>query len=391
MFDLEELSRLREAVRGRTLRDAALLDALRTEVAPLAGRSRPIRSRGATSVALVASDGGDNRLTFDPFQLMIVRVVDSCGKTLCLDAVSPTQDLAALDRDQFDEAGRPRTALGALMADLGVDPPRLSELCHWMPEPALPPERRSDEWIAVYRDLCEWAALHERICRRSFATDTLVVRDGLLSTKIFRPKYYRCFLEHLAASIERIRREDRRRVFLVGIAKRSRILQRYGMALAIEGVLPPGEPRYMRIPPEFEARAYNWPGQYRFTAAQIAAGDSDGAAGGKYGAGALYFARFGSRRGDTIRVVELFSPDEGEREADEVFGHLLADAREGFPIPFYPRCLQKAHENARVADFDMDLLQDELAEAVRGALPEDRKELLDGWLFDETTGERERR
>jgi len=381
MFDIDELTRLRKAVRDCTRRDATLLSALRREVAPLAGLSRPMRPRGATSISLVASDGGDNRLLFDPFQLMVVRVVDSCGKTLCLDAVSPGQDLSALDRAQFRPDGSPATALGRLMADLRVHPPVLSELCHWMPRPDAPVETRSTDWISIYRDLCEWAALHERLCHRSFATDTLVVRDGLLSTKLFRSKYYRLFRAALGEAIVRIRKEDRRRVFLVGIAKKSRILQRYGMAMALESILPPGEPRYLKIPPALEARAYNWPEQYRGRtpgAEEAAVGDDEG----KYGAGELFFARFGERSGDAVRVVEIFSPEGDPVDPDEIFGHLLADAREGFPIPHYPRCLQKAHEQARVADFDMNLLQDELCAAVRDVLPEDRRGLLDEWLLD---------
>src|SRR5439155_25342845 len=48
------------------------------------------------------------------------------------------------------------------------------------------PDEVSPSWVLVYRDLCEWAALYECICYRSFATDTLMVRDGLLRSKLFR-------------------------------------------------------------------------------------------------------------------------------------------------------------------------------------------------------------
>ena len=67
------------------------------------------------------------------------------------------------------------------MADLEVDPPLLSQLSHMIPKGKKirdRPERVSPSWVGVYRDICEWAALFEIICHRTFATDTLVVRDG---------------------------------------------------------------------------------------------------------------------------------------------------------------------------------------------------------------------
>ena len=51
-----------------------------------------------------------------------------------------------------------------------------------------------------------------------------------------------------------------------------------------------------------------------------------------------------------------------------IFGYLLNDAREGFPVPLYPRSLQKAHENAALVDFDMDLLQDMIFSGLRTTL-----------------------
>jgi hypothetical protein len=47
---------------------------------------------------------------------------------------------------------------------------------------------------------------------------------------------------------------------------------------------------------------------------------------------------------------------------------MLADATDGFPIPNYPRCLQKAHESAALVDFDLDVLQDFIYDGVRGSL-----------------------
>jgi hypothetical protein len=89
--------------------------------------------------------------------------------------------------------------------------------------------------------------------------------------------------------------------------------------------------------------------------------------------GALYFVKFGSRPRDPIWPVDVFLPQVSE--AQTVLGHLLSDAIEGFPIPFYPQCLQKAHENAALVDFDFDILQDEIFDGIRDVLGDKAHEL----------------
>jgi hypothetical protein len=231
------------------------------------------------------------------------------------------------------------------------------------------PHAVSPSWVLVYRDLCEWAVLYDRICYHQFATDTLIVRDGFLRSKLFRGELFAEFRRRLERAIERIREEDRRRVYLVGIAKHSKVLTRYQLAMAIETVMPPGEARYVRIPRELEAKAYVWPEYARGAETEGEEGEAP-----KYVAGDMYFVRFGKSKGDPVWAVDIFSA-QSSRDA-EVFGYLLADAIDGFPVPFYPRCLQKAHEHAQIVDFDLTILQDEVFAAVRGLVP-------DGTVLDE--------
>ena len=51
-----------------------------------------------------------------------------------------------------------------------------------------------------------------------------------------------------------------------------------------------------------------------------------------------------------------------------IFGSILADAENGFPVPLYPRCLQKAHEFAAMVDFDRIILQDTILASIRDVL-----------------------
>jgi hypothetical protein len=369
MFDHETLPVLRKAIRDRTEADRRLLDELRDEVRPLASSVRTIKPRGTTSVSLVASDGGNNKLVFDPFTVQLVRVVDSYGKELFFDVISPSTDTDTLSEAQFNGDGTPKTVLGRMMKDLGVK--TLTALSHMIPEGKKTrdePHKVSPSWVLVYRDLCEWAVLYDRICYHQFASDTLIVRDGLLRTKLFRGELFVEFRKKLEERITQIREKDRRWVYLVGIAKHSTVLTRYHLAMTIEKVMPPREARYLKIPRDLEAKSYLWPEW-----ARGAESEGEGEA-PKNVAGDMYFVRFGKSKGDPIWAVDIFSCL--KHKDAEIFGYLLADAIDGFPVPFYPRCLQKAHEFAQVVDFDLAILQDEVFKAVRGLVP-------DGSVLDE--------
>src|SRR5580693_5481713 len=209
-------------IRAQAARDSRLLAELVRQAKELAQDVRPIRPRAATAVALTAADGGNNAVAFNPFSLQIVRVVDSQGKELFLDVVSPGTDVGELSRKHLAE----RTALGGLMTDLGVS--ELRELSPLM-------SGRSNRWVEVYRDLCEWATLYDLVCNHDFAADTLVVRDGLLRATIFSGGTLVRLGRLMRAAIERQARENRRRVWLVGLAKKTKVLDHYRHAVLRAG------------------------------------------------------------------------------------------------------------------------------------------------------------
>lgn len=369
MFDPEELSGLKIAIQAQTENDRRLLDELREDVRALKPHVRVIRPRSTTAVSLVASDGGNNKLVFDPFFLQLVRVVDSYGKQLCLDVVSPSTDTDVVTSRQFNDDGSPATALGRLMLDLGVT--SLHELSPPIPPPGTSPDDINPGWVVTYRDLWEWAVLYERICYHSFGTDTLIVRDGLLRSKIFRGDLFaQGMMKKIASAIERIYQVDKRRIYLVGLAKKTKLHARYQLLMALENVLPSGEPRFVPVSREFERKNYKWE--------EYARGMGDvGQQGelGKFVAGGMYFVRFGKHSGDPVWVADVFEPQ--IPQAPEIFGYLLADAVNGFPVAHYPRCLQQAHEYAQIVDFDLDILQDTVYDAVRKLLPAGHRGILD--------------
>lgn len=371
MIDPTTQSQLKEAIADCIGADRGILDALRAEIRPLKSATRQIQPRATTSISLVATDGGNNQLQFDPFLIQLIRVVDSSNNEYCLEAVSPTTPLEKLDKFQFNSDGSPRTALGKMMHFLGID--SLAKLSH-MIRPTGKGEPVSPSWVQVYRELVEWAILFA-LLDKDFGTDTLIICDGLLRSKVFAQDLFPKLLNGMKNRIEAHYANSRRQILLAGVAKHSKVLSRYRLAMALEGVLLTDYPAYVEVPREVEERAYVW--------SEFARGDDRANEGGevnKFVGGKMFLVKFGNRKRDPIWPVDIFLPQTSN--AQLILGSMLADAINGFPVPHYPRCLQKAHENAALVDFDFDILQDFIYEGVRGSLGA-QAELLDSFQLQD--------
>ena len=80
----------------------------------------------------------------------------------------------------------------------------------------------------------------------------------------------------------------------------------------------------------------------------------------------MFFVKFGQRPHDPIWPVDIYTDQLSE--APHILGCMLADAINGFPVPLYPQCLQEAHANAALVDFDFDILQDQIFDGIRQML-----------------------
>lgn len=352
---------LKREIAERIAADRALLDQLRSEIRALRSDVRPIQPRTTTSISFVAADGGNNSLRFDPFLVQIVRVVDSSNNEHCLEAITPTTSVSRLSARQFHADGSPRTALGTMMAYLGVRTlPELSQMIreHDDGRPTSP------SWVQVYRELVEWAILFSIIRTKEFGTDTLIVCDGLLRSKVFAGDLFKKYLQGIQESMEMHRQRHRRNMYLVGIAKQSKVLARYRLAMALEGILTTHYAAYLPIPRDIEEKAYIW--------TEYARGDDremENREVNKFVGGKMFFVKFGEGPRDPIWPIDIYQPQ--AQEAAHILGCLLADARNGFPVPLYPLCLQKAHENAAMVDFDFAILQDDIFDGIRDLLAEE--------------------
>ena len=251
MIEPESLDRLSEAMKVCVASDAHLLDEMRGEVRPLRTQIRRIQARSATAISLVGTDGGNNQLRFDPFLVQLIRVVDSSQNEYCLEVITPNTPFDALNLRHFEPDGRGKTPLGRMAQFLGLkDLTGLS--------PVFKSKDRSPSWVNVYREMTEWAVLFSLIREKEFGTDTVIVCDGFLRSKMFSADLFGKLREGMEECILRQYERTKRRVYVAGIAKHSSVLQVYRMALALEGVMKTSYACYLEVPKEMEQRAYKW-------------------------------------------------------------------------------------------------------------------------------------
>lgn len=357
MIDPASRAQLKDSIASCIGADHGILDKLRHQIRPLKSDTRQIHPRATSSISMVGTDGGNNQLKFDPFLIQLIRVVDSSNNEYCLEAVSPTTPVHKLNERQFAADGSARTALGEMMAFLGVN--NLSALSP-MIRPTAQGKPASTRWVEVYRELVEWAILFS-ILKKDFGTDTLIVCDGLLRSTVFAEDLFQRLIRAMRDRIEDQWIRSRRRLYLAGVAKHSKVLSRYRLAMALEGILQSDYPAFVEVPRELEERSYIHP--------EYAQGDDrldDGKERNRFAGGKMFLVKFGAHRRDPVWPVDIFVPQ--IKESQTILGSLLADAIDGFPVRHYPRCLQKAHENAALVDFDFDILQDFIYDGVRSSL-----------------------
>jgi hypothetical protein len=201
----------------------------------------------------------------------------------------------------------------------------------------------------------------------------------------------------LAARFKDLRERTRKSVMLVGFAKHSSVIDLYRLALELEDVLPAGCGYWVRVPREIERRAYKFaefargrerlvrnrdglcaardPATGRLALNGPRPGIEAATEDSKFVFGTMLLVRFGANKADPIWAVDVF--DDQIQDADTIIGHLAADAKDGFPVPFYPASLQRAHEEAKLTDLDADLLNAAVLEAIRAIVGSGNATVID--------------
>lgn len=391
MFEENERKLIATEIAARIGMDRKLLDKIVDDLrkSGVKGSVRQIRPYSTTTLAIVASDGGNARFRFDPFEHQVVRIVDSDGQTLALRPVTTSTDLDQLFKEDTSPLPDGRMSpLGVLKGDLERATGNVISSFHSLcPSIGVNPDHpeRQGGWVLSYRDLWEWAVLYERITRTTFAQSTLIIRDGLLRTKLFSDPYFRVIGDLLAERLRDLKLNYKKDVYLVGVAKHSSVVDLYHLGFALENIFPEGHPYYVPIERKLEINAYKFPefarGRERLQRGPDGlAAFRDPATGGlvsrgvkpterdvkedsKFVFGSMFLARFAPELAMPTWAIDIFDDQVGD--VDRIIGHLFMDAINGFPVPCYPLSLQRAHDAAKLTNFDTAILDKAIMDGIR--------------------------
>jgi hypothetical protein len=270
-------------------------------------------------VATVATDGGEGRLSLAPIAIQVVRVADNRGVVHFEEFVPQSLRPDEVMRYFFASDER----FQRFLRYLGVS---LDDL---MPEN----DFQKSYLLAMLRELLEWAALLKLAAQKQ---PTLLLRDGLLRSVMLRDRVFQALrrrLEELTTQHEHL---------LVGVAKRSSVVNYLTVAFGVNETFQVPFPAYVSIPPELEREAA--PTQYRWI--------------GDRAMGQLHLAKLDT--GEDVPVLPIDMAVWQQHRIDDTMQYLRRSARGSFPRRGYPQELLVAHEFAKLSSLEIEMLESEL-------------------------------
>jgi len=180
-------------------------------------------------------------------------------------------------------------------------------------------------------------------------------------------------------AVGRHAKDNHRRIWVAGLAKKTQVLDHYRLAMSLAGIFDQGTPCFVPVPHALQERVYRSQADYLREPGDDEPGDDESGGRQTENIVAMYFVRFGPHAGDPIWTADLLAWQ--KQDAQAVFGHLQADAAAGFPVPFYPFSLQQADAHSRVGDLDLDIIEDGLVGAVREHVGDGKRHIVDALLL----------
>jgi hypothetical protein len=224
--------------------------------------------------------------------------------------------------------------------------------------------------IRAFRDIVEWSVILD-LANRDWPSDVLLLRDGLLRTKILKPEIFPKLDKAFQKTYDEQVVKGKHRVFLLGVAKTSSVLSKISLAMLLEGTFSKDYPCYAEVPRDLEAKCYNFDGTWLDTSDDRKNGSTE-----RYQSfGKLHLVKLSHARNAPVLPVDIpvWLPS---RERQMVLEYLSHDALDTFPVIGYPYALQKAHEYAVLTGLEMSILGDMMINHLIRNMPNDASEKL---------------
>lgn len=329
-LDLEDV---KKQIKEATILELPKIEKLRKKAQNL--KISELNYRQCHAIAPVATDGGDNRITFQPLNIEIIRVVDSEGKEHVLKIVP-----LSVDPKMFKKFFEDIPVLKNMIDKLKIT---YKDVSYYLPDEENPEEINEDiirGCIKTLREILEWAVLLD-LAWNPGPAKVLLLRDGLLRTKAMKPetvaKLSRCFEDAY----------NKNGCMLIGVAKKSKVLNYLSLALELDRTFHKDYPCFCEVPKEIEDESYNWD-QTKYKNLQVF--------------GSMHLVKFVEQKDGLVFPVDV--PKWLMDKRKEVLEYTAETAKSSFPTVGYPYPLIKAHENAVLHGLEMDVLSDIMIKAV---------------------------
>lgn len=354
------LSELRTSARRAAQCQWRALENLRFDTRSLEVLPLPPTAPSTETVGVVAADAGLVSVELTPFNLELLYVADSRGRTH-LAEIFPLTNLG----DNIREILGQTPVLASFAGRMGLDWNEIGSL--WLDETEV--THLFPQHVRVVadtlRELAEWAVCCELATTEEVSAGPpprlLILHDGLLRSILFRSEALR---EGLPKWWKQIHRD--RGVVLAGVGKSSLMWQRLALALDFDERVRSMEECLIIVPTEVEAalsgRTHHEP---------------------RLGFGRLVLLK--SRLRPTGLYLPVDVPQwviEDKELTIRTMSAISQVSQTSFPRPGYPAPLGDAHEAAHLTAFDARVIRDQVVEALRGIVrAEDFEPLLRAWAF----------
>lgn len=302
--------------------------------------------------APVATDGGDSIVSFVPLNIEVIRVADSKNEHHILEFIPLSSDPKIFPQlfENIDVLRDFLDTLNIKYQDVSYFLPQFENGKHVENDKAWD----NSKYAGILREVLEWAVLLKLAKKANTSKPNLIIKDGLLRSLELKD----IVMQRLGEAFKKAYQENG--TLLVGVAKKSRVLNYISMSITINNPFAIEEPCYCRVSGELETSSYSFARRWMFNRSF----------------GELHLAKLSREKSGLIIPVDI--PEYILDRTKEILEYLVGCSKATFPTPGYPYPLIKAHDNAAIKVFEKEVWYTQLVNYYQESLKsaEDREHFM---------------